>query len=560
MKVIHFLKDITIEGESSSLDIFLSLNGGDYLWFSEGKKSRYQGWFTTFLGEEGKTAWKIIEDISIKDASPCDLIKHNLSSISRRRGDVEETFSLKEGGGILSYSLSEEREIEITLDVRESFSQKESQYKITKGAGVVFIEAKGEKESIFLVIKGAKEVKGIKEKEKREYLFDKERNSPPFKREVFRALSLTGKDFHFSVTKSKKKALEKIGEEREMDRYERMPLDFACAANALNGLYIKEKPGIYAGYPWFFQFWQRDEAISLKGLYLINKKIAKEVFLKLLEEEPIGPLKNHMADGRGWVFNRANLFLDSLNEKEKSTLKEEIKKETDKVLSQNMEDGLIISGPKETWMDSLERSGARIEIQALYLSLFKLGKEIDERNRENYAHLEEEMKRRVKEVFWNGSYLKDGKEDDSIRPNLFLTHYLYPDLLEKKEWETCFQVALEKLWLNWGGLATLDKNHPSFEKEHTGEDSRSYHQGDSWYFINNLAAISLQRVNRGKFSFYIHKMMESAREELLFRGAPGHLSELSSTTEALSQGAISQAWSNATYLEAVFEIYKIGRE
>ena len=157
--------------------------------------------------------------------------------------------------------------------------------------------------------------------------------------------------------------------------------------------------------------------------------------------------------------------------------------------------------------------------------------------------------------FWNGKILADGLNDFTIRPNIFIAAYVYPEFLPREKWETCFENALKSLWLNWGGLSTIDKGHPLFTNESTGEDIKSYHRGDSWFWINDLAALVLNKINKNKFKQNIKKITEASTEEILWKGCIGCHSELSSAKELSSKGCFNQAWSNAMYAEMVDEIF-----
>ena len=197
-----------------------------------------------------------------------------------------------------------------------------------------------------------------------------------------------------------------------------------------------------------------------------------------------------------------------LNISKKSSEYKKIKQAINLLLKQHTKNGLTINSQQETWMDTKHtpRSGFRIEIQALRLSaynfLFKLT------NERKYQKLELELKAKVKQKFWNHPILADGfnhHPDFTIRPNIFLAYYLYPKLLEQEEWKICFNYALRKLWLNWGGIATINKNQGQFKDTYSGENPESYHNGDSWYFINNITAISLSRLDKKLYKKYIKR-------------------------------------------------------
>ncbi|MBI4244315.1 MAG: hypothetical protein HY606_09525 [Planctomycetes bacterium] len=152
--------------------------------------------------------------------------------------------------------------------------------------------------------------------------------------------------------------------------------------------------------------------------------------------------------------------------------------------------------------------------------------------------------------------LADGLGDFTIRPNIFITAYVYPELLTPKEWEECFDNSLKNLWLDWGGLATIDRNNSLFTNESTGEDIKSYHRGDSWFWLNNLSALTLNRISKIKFNRNIKKIISSSTEEILWKGCIGCHSELSSAKELTSKGCFNQAWSNAMYIELIGGVFK----
>ena len=206
---------------------------------------------------------------------------------------------------------------------------------------------------------------------------------------------------------------------------------------------------------------------------------------------------------------------------------------------------------KETWMDSISREGACIEIQALTLAACKLARKL-----KKPLKIEKELKKKVIEEFWNRIYLKDRANDETIRPNLFIAAYAYPELLSKKQWIKCFDYVLPKLWLDWGGLSTINKFDSRFCKEHTGEDSKSYHNGDSWFWINNLAALVLYRTDKNRYKNYIKHILKASTKEILKIGAIGNHCELSSAKALKSEGCLVQAWSAAMYIELVNAVKK----
>lgn len=557
MKIAHILGK-KWEKEANEASFLLNNNLGDYLWLADIPTSRYQGWFFAPDKAVGSEVYKVIEDMRPLERDSVTSIYNYFSKVERTGNNFWESFSVAKNGHVMVYKTGKKQKIELILDMRKSYSDDYPNYQVEQEEGKIIVKASSKEEEIFLVIAGFDNFEFIGERFVRYYSFDKKRSSPPFEKAVYKLGMLEGNEIVFSVSDKKNKALSELETKKnfDVDLDNQDPIDYIAAKNGLLSLVVEDR--IYAGLPWFFQFWKRDEAISLGGLSIIDKEKSKKVFWNLLADKTVGPKEHHLADGIGWTFKRAYLFLNDFDSREEKILINYLRKEIDLNFH-----GLVISDQKETWMDSIQREGARIEIQALELAMYKLGKLVDKENSKQFAQLEVDLRKRVREVFWDGNILADGylpetgKLDKTVRPNIFLAYYIYPELLEDEEWKNCFRRALYQLWLGWGGLASISKEDPRFNNVHTGENSQSYHQGDSWFFINNLAAIAMHRLDGGKFSYEINKILEASRNDLMWKGAIGHHSELSSAETLRPEGAISQAWSFATYLEALHEIFKI---
>jgi glycogen debranching enzyme len=188
------------------------------------------------------------------------------------------------------------------------------------------------------------------------------------------------------------------------------------------------------------------------------------------------------------------------------------------------------------------RKGACIEVQALFLSMIELHNYIASitKSKKMFKGIEKEYKDKVREAFFDGETLYDSLTEeapsDAVRPNVFLAYYIYPGLLTKKEWKTVFDNILKALWLDWGGLSTINHTNHLFKAEYAGENDASYHNGDSWYYINNYA-------------------VHASKEEMLFSGFIGCCAELSSAKQMKSEGCLSQAWSVASLIELLHEMH-----
>ena len=337
--------------------------------------------------------------------------------------------------------------------------------------------------------------------------------------------------------------------------------------NALSGFKcnIHHFTGLYAGFPWFFQYWSRDEGISLKALQYIEEfEFAKQILCSRLFIKDDGRISSRYpesqlgtADGAGWIFKRAYDFIEFLDEFELECIKNRLEKSIKLIEKNYMRNGLIYNHAKETWMDTEfmgdNREGFRIEIQALQLQMYKLAHVLT--GKKIYQSKEQKLADKVRKNFYNGSYLADGKGDFTIRPNVFLAYYIYPELLKDSQWENCFERLLSRLWLDWGGLTTIDKTHSLYMPHYSGLDNRSYHRGNSWYFVNHLAAIAMYDLNVKRFKPYIEKILVASSNQIIHQGVIGYCAEVSSSRSRESHGAMAQLWSTATYLELLHKIF-----
>ena len=658
MKVIHNLGILNAGRDTNENAGFLLTNSkGGYCSFFPEPSSRYCGFF--YFNSKNMKMYKFIENIEIAWGKNTDFLKNNFYFAERKKDEIIESFFMLKGFDSLAYELNSEHEIDIFLDCKESYDNREwgRNYEIFEENGFFIVkftkktdkrEDKNHNQEEFILYLAIKSDNNHFEKNnkwvERSYSTDEQRKSPPYKRHVYNALRLKGKTFVFTISESKNSALKECGhvfnslnEIKSKDKENfynllknenmkkilsnknidgKIKIAYVNAANSLNNLIVKNKNNnaLFAGLPWFFHFWSRDALISLKAMSKIDKNFSEKILLNYLSKigndgrlpNLIGHHNSKMpesADAAGWLFARcsdlvkkiennkslANSIKSSMKlikqnrEAKSASTKEYIKKcsvliakkekENERLLYEiecSLEksvNGLLkshtkghfeINAPKETWMDTDfgddGRGGFRIEIQALRLNMFRLMYDLT-LNRK-YKILENTLKIQVRHKFWNGKILADGLNDFTIRPNIFIASYIYPELLHPKEWETCFENSLKSLWLDWGGLSTIDKNNKLFTDTHTGEINKSYHRGDSWFWLNNLAAVELNKINPKKFQNQIQKIISAGTEDILWKGCIGCASELSSAKELTSQGCFNQAWSDAIYIELIEEIFK----
>ncbi len=659
MQVIHSLGNLTINKNVNGNAGFLLANKkGSYCSFFNAPSSRFYGLF--YFDEESMNMYRFIESIEIANGNDVSGMKNGFYFAERRKNDIVESFMMPKNFSSLLYELSAGSEIDIVLDCKGSYDSREwgRYYEIFEEKGCIVVKFTKKTDSredssngvlefeLYLAIKSDKNPHQKNDKwVERDYYYDKERKSPPFKRYVYNALRLKGSKFVFSMSKKKNDAVRECihvfgnseyikGTEkgyffdmlkkdcvknaiRNKNIGSEIKIAYINALNSLNNLAIDGRNyGLMAGLPWFFQFWARDTLVSLKALSKINERLSRKLlygYLGKINDE--GRLPNlagehsssslGSADAHGWLFLRCSESARSINasreiinsiknsirsvmqsrhsgsskikrhvqrcssiikRKENECLrmiyeiKSSLEKSLNFLLKFHTENHFEMSKKLETWMDTGfendKREGIRVEIQALRLNMYRLMFELSKSPK--YMILENLLKAKSREKLWNGKILADGLNDSTIRPNIFIAAYAYPELLSHDEWEACFGNALKSLWLDWGGLSTIDKNSSLFADTHTGEvDIKSYHRGDSWFWINNLAALVLSRTNKNKFHKNIKKIIDASTEEILWKGCIGCHSELSSAKELSSKGCFSQAWSCAMYVEMIDEVFGI---
>lgn len=327
-------------------------------------------------------------------------------------------------------------------------------------------------------------------------------------------------------------------------------------------------PAVLAGFPWFTQVWSRDEAIALGGLFVQERfAVAKEILLRqVLRVGEDGRIANRTpgaalgcADGVGWVFTRLHELVVKqpglFSQEELRVCYDQLCLSLTRLQKNYFRDGLVFSAAQETWMDTEgftgdTREGFCIEIQALTLRMFSAAEFFSSllgEPRGFWSSQQQELRVRVREEFFVDEKLCDQAGVVLARPNAFIAAYVYPQLLSVGEWRGVFSWLIDRLWLSWGGFATIDVDNELFCLEHAGVSDVSYHRGDSWYWLNALAGVVLS--SHEQFRVYAQEVVSSCERELSCLGVVGRLSEISSASEQVAFGCFSQAWSASMLLE-----------
>ncbi len=394
----------------------------------------------------------------------------------------------------------------------------------------------------------------------------------------------------------------KGGRVRRMERFleRRVPLksNLDSLDLAISWLYIttdqlvtkQQGDGIYAGLPWFNEYWGRDEFISFPGAILVSgqsdtgKKILKsfaEYQDKDKKSKYFGRVPNivnpnnidyHTTDG-------TPRFIIELQEYVKYFGDTSLIREMYPVVINSIDGalknwvdpkGYLLHEDNETWMDARDANlvsysprGTRAnDIQALWYSQLRAGVYFaaymkDDANQKKWNVLADKLKSNFQKDFHDAEHdyladrlTKDNKPDFSLRPNqLFALDMIDDQTLKAK----AVKKAWEELVYPWG-VATLDRHHPNFHPFHLTPEyhkDAAYHNGAIWPWLNGIA---MQRMIEFEHVETAYALFKNMNRQALTRGVVGGLSEnldaYPREGQALPKltGTYLQAWSNAEQL------------
>ena len=353
--------------------------------------------------------------------------------------------------------------------------------------------------------------------------------------------------------------------------------------------------GIYAGLPWFNEYWGRDMFISMPGACLVTGQfeIAKEIlkdFVKLQDTDPesitYGRIPNR-ANLEGILYNTTDgtprlviqayqlaqysgdtEFLHELYPAIKLSIDASIKNYTDKK-------GYLTHADADTWMDvkrngipGSPRGNRANDIQALWYEQLVAGSEIAAMM-EDYASAEEwsGLATMLASNFENdycdkdGSFIVDHLNSDDTPDQQFRPNQLYCfDLVSDNDFkERVTRRTWEELVYPWGvaSLAQWDQQfHPQHENWHYYHKDDAYHNGTIWLWNNGVAMQRMIEFGQIEPAWELFKNMN---RQALHEGAVGSLSENADAhprdgqTWVKRSGTFLQAWSNAEHLRVWYQ-------
>lgn len=358
--------------------------------------------------------------------------------------------------------------------------------------------------------------------------------------------------------------------------------------------------GMYAGLPWFTDFWGRDMFISMPGAVLCTGQFdtARDILASFARyQDTISTSPTY-----GRVPNRLNLegvlynttdgtprFVMQVHDYLKYTgdtafVKEiypSVKIATDASLRlYTDEKGYLTHADADTWMDAKRqgrypcspRGNRAVDVQALwYTQLMNAADLARYMNKEEDAqcwskaaeHLRSSFEQDFVDTATNSIYdhlNTDGSGDMQFRPNAIYALDLISDS-DLKMHET--KEVWERLVYPWG-VSSLDQYdeqfYPYHEQWHRYHKDDAYHNGTIWLWNNGMA---MQRMIENGQQDIAYALFKNMNRQALAEGAVGSLSENADAWPRAGQtwvrrsGTFLQAWSNSEHIR-VWNQYFLG--
>lgn len=357
--------------------------------------------------------------------------------------------------------------------------------------------------------------------------------------------------------------------------------------------------GIYAGLPWFNEYWGRDNFIALPGASLVTGQFAwaRNIitsFAKFQETNPdskfygrvpnivkVGEIDYHTTDGTPRFINQMLDYIKysgdvSLIEEMYPTVKRSIEGSLKNWVDKN---GYLVHENNETWMDAREHETKRAysprgnranDIQALWYQQLLTGVYFAQQvGEESQAMLWKEHANALKTAF-NNDFVKsdldwivdridtDNQKDTQLRPNQFFAFELVNDESKKI---SALKSGWEQLVYPWG-VASLTNEDPFFHPYHLAWEhyhkDQAYHNGTVWLWNNGIAMQRMVEFNQQNIAYQLFKNMNMFALE---RGVVGGLAENSNAYPTEEQqwptltGTYLQAWSNSEHLRVWYQYF-----
>lgn len=369
---------------------------------------------------------------------------------------------------------------------------------------------------------------------------------------------------------------------------------YAWSLIAMDDLVTAQRgEGIWAGLPWFNNYWGRDSFITLPGALLVTGQFetARRVllsFARFQNENTTSPFYGRIpnrvmlneviyntTDGTPWFVRACEQYVRYSGDSDFiGEIFPVIKRATDGAIRNHLDEyGFLTHADAETWMDAVGTAGPwsprgnrAVEIQVLWMEQLRIA--IDWAERLGYKEwaadwrlLYNRVRSNFPRYFWDpldkrlvDHLNSDNTRDEQVRPNaIFAVTLPERPLLDSLQRARVISEVTGSLLFPWGvaSLAQTDANfHPYHHYPPYYVPDAAYHNGIIWTWVNG-PVLSALMPHRPDLAFRV--MIETARQ-VLEEDAIGSYSELLEAWPRPGEahprisGTVSQAWNLAEYL------------
>lgn len=401
-----------------------------------------------------------------------------------------------------------------------------------------------------------------------------------------------------TLLNNKKARLEKLLQanyiQSNLDDFNRAYLWAVASADAL--VTKQQMTGIFAGLPWFNNYWGRDTFISLPGAALIpgSMEAAKEILLSFANVQNketgskyFGRVPNRVtlnetiyntADGTPWWVIMCGRYYQMTGDKDfLKKIYPSIKLAFDGAMKSQVDSyGFLLHDDADTWMDAVgpngpwsPRGNRANDIQALWFNQIQITSQFAYSLQDSITGLRADIAATMLKNFFNDKFLNkeknvvydhlntNGTADLQLRPNIY-TVLNTPGLIS--DFRTRLNILLNSApeLISRRGVLSLSYRDENFHPYHQNlpyyVKDAAYHNGIMWQWNNGPAVSAMSGFGMADSAWVL---MQEQTDQILNRGAAGTLAELmdvlakpGTDIPALS-GTFSQAWSLAEYIRNI---------
>lgn len=250
-------------------------------------------------------------------------------------------------------------------------------------------------------------------------------------------------------------------------------------------------------------------SLEILSVLALSPTSRKEIFQKYLHQR-----KLDLAAAGVFAWTVINT-IDEFSGQEKAAFEDYFTKYEERFDDQINQDGLLSTDNSGNWLKSAVREGSLVENQAYYAKILDVLSVLTDDDM--YEFKKKRLIRAVRENL-DGAYVLDRKDSLEVRTNNFIAAFFAPELFKSADLENTFDASLKSsdLWLHWGGLTTLSQSDSNYTDR----------EGESWFFVNNIAAIVLFRLDNEKYAEKIEKILRASAESIRWQEHTGRPCEL----------------------------------